>query len=53
MKENIKWAIVGISIIIVTLIYVFGTRYNAISVSGGGGFSGHTVIYDRITGNSK
>jgi hypothetical protein len=52
MKENLKWIILGASIIIAACIYVLGTRYQTITVQTGFGGSS-VVIYDRITGNKK
>jgi uncharacterized membrane protein YjgN (DUF898 family) len=51
MKENIKWAILGVCLIITVFVYTRGTRYQAVATSSGG-FS-QVVIYDRITGERK
>ena len=50
MKENAKFIILGACIIVSVFVYVLGTRYKAVSVAGGGGFSGSVVIYDQFTG---
>ena len=50
MKENVKWVILGASIIIAVFVYVRGTRYQAVATQNG---FGGVVIYDRITGERK
>jgi hypothetical protein len=50
MKENVKWLILGASIIMAVFVYVRGTRYQAIATQGG---FGDVVIYDRVTGARK
>jgi hypothetical protein len=51
MKENLKWTILGVCLIISAVIYVFGTRYQAVNVHSELG--DRVIIYDRITGKTK
>lgn len=47
MKEIAKSLILGVSIILAAIIYVFGTRYHAVANQRG------FEIYDQITGKEK
>jgi hypothetical protein len=47
MKEIVKSLILGASIVLAVTIYVFGTRYHAVSNQRG------FEIYDQITGKEK
>lgn len=51
MKENLKWAIIGASIIAAVGVYVLGTRYQGVVLSGS--FGSNLIIYDKITGIRK
>ena len=52
MRENLKWIILGGSIIIATSIYVLGTRYQIVVKQQPFGGS-ITVTFDRFTGEQK
>lgn len=45
LKENLKWLILGVSLIIAVTIYTFGTRYVPVGSSG--------AYMDRFTGVTK
>ena len=52
MKQNLKWLILGLSIITAAYIYAWGTRYQAIEIHNNFG-GGQLIIYNRITGERK